>query len=326
MQINKKTLLFSTVATAVIVTIGAGLWLGSHPAPEPFYGMVQAKSIDIASKVGARVARIAATEGQTVKAGAPVIELEIPELEAKLREVQALQAAAVAQSDLVDEGARPQEIQAAHAQMMRAQAGAALAQKTFNRVASLYKDGLVSRQKYDEASANLKSQKALLKMASEQYDIAKTGARVQQKEMALAKAQQAQGGVDQVASLAKEKIIAAPITGEVSRIFIEPGEVIGAGMALATLVNLEDQWATFNIREDDMPQITMGTVLKAHIPALGEGTHDFKVYFINPRGDYATWRATRQSSGFDLRTFEVRAKPVSAIKNLRPGMSVIVNR
>ena len=112
----------------------------------------------------------------------------------------------------------------------------------------------------------------------------------------------------------------------VSRIYVEAGEIAAAGLPLATLVDLSDQWAVFNIREDDMVRVTKDAVLKAEVPALGLKDVQFKVYFINPRGDYATWRATRQSSGYDLRTFEVRALPVKAVPNLRPGMSVIVNR
>ena len=124
----------------------------------------------------------------------------------------------------------------------------------------------------------------------------------------------------------KEKNVTSPIASEISRIYVEIGEVAAAGLPLATLVDLSDQWAVFNIREDDMPKITKGAVLSAEIPALNAKNVQFKVYFINPRGDYATWRATRQSSGYDLRTFEVRARPVQPVSDLRPGMSVIVNR
>ena len=174
--------------------------------------------------------------------------------------------------------------------------------------------------------AQYRSAQEVLKMASEQLDIAQTGARRQEKEAAAALLTQAGEGVAQVASLVKEKDVVSPLNAEVSRIYIEKGEIAAAGVPLATLVDLTDQWATFNIREDDMPNVHQGTVLRAQIPALGEKIYNFKVYFINPRGDYATWRATRQSSGYDLKTFEVRARPVEPIANLRPGMSVIVNR
>lgn len=324
-KVNKPVLL-SAAAVACLVVLGVGFWMGTHPSEEPLYGVMQAKTVDVAAKVTGRVETLPVHEGDTVSAGQLLMTLDIPEVEAKLKEVEALKSAASARQSLVDEGARPQEIRAAKAQMQRAQAGQELAQKTFNRVHALYREGLISKQKHDEALAQKKSADELLAAAKEQYDIALTGARTQEKQAATALTAQATGGVEQVESLVKEKNVTSPIASEISRIYVEIGEVAAAGLPLATLVDLSDQWAVFNIREDDMPKITKGAVLSAEIPALNAKNVQFKVYFINPRGDYATWRATRQSSGYDLRTFEVRARPVQPVSDLRPGMSIIVNR
>ena len=324
-KVNKPVLL-SAAAVACLLVLGVGFWMGTHPYEEPLYGVMQAKTVDVAAKVTGRVETLPVHEGDTVSAGQLLMTLDIPEVEAKLKEVEALKSAATARQSLVDEGARPQEIRAAKAQMQRAQAGQELAQKTFNRVHALYREGLISKQKHDEALAQKKSADELLAAAKEQYDIALTGARTQEKQAATALTAQATGGVEQVESLVKEKNVTSPIASEISRIYVEIGEVAAAGLPLATLVDLSDQWAVFNIREDDLPKITKGAVLSAEIPALNAKNVQFKVYFINPRGDYATWRATRQSSGYDLRTFEVRARPVQHVSDLRPGMSVIVNR
>ena len=324
-KVNKPVLL-SAAAVACLLVLGVGFWMGTHPSEEPLYGVMQAKTVDVAAKVTGRVETLPVHEGDTVSAGQLLMTLDIPEVEAKLKEVEALKSAATARQSLVDEGARPQEIRAAKAQMQRAQAGQELAQKTFNRVHALYREGLISKQKHDEALAQKKSADELLAAAKEQYDIALTGARTQEKQAATALTAQATGGVEQVESLVKEENVTSPIASEISRIYVEIGEVAAAGLPLATLVDLSDQWAVFNIREDDLPKITKGAVLSAEIPALNAKNVQFKVYFINPRGDYATWRATRQSSGYDLRTFEVRARPVQHVSDLRPGMSVIVNR
>lgn len=324
-KVNKPVLL-SAAAVACLLVLGVGFWMGTHPSEEPLYGVMQAKTVDVAAKVTGRVETLPVHEGDTVSAGQLLMTLDIPEVEAKLKEVEALKSEATARQSLVDEGARPQEIRAAKAQMQRAQAGQELAQKTFNRVHALYREGLISKQKHDEALAQKKSADELLAAAKEQYDIALTGARTQEKQAATALTAQATGGVEQVESLVKEKNVTSPIASEISRIYVEIGEVAAAGLPLATLVDLSDQWAVFNIREDDLPKITKGAVLSAEIPALNAKNVQFKVYFINPRGDYATWRATRQSSGYDLRTFEVRARPVQPVSDLRPGMSVIVNR
>lgn len=322
---NRKPLLIGAAVCAV-AAVAVGVWLAKHPAKEPLYGMMQAKTVDVAAKVTGRVEALKVREGDNVTADQLLLVLDIPEVEAKLKEVRALQEAAAAKSSLVDEGARPQEIRAAKAQMQRAQASAQLATKTYNRVRSLYKDGLVSKQKFDEALAQKQSADQMLAMAREQYDIAVTGARAQEKTAASALSQQAAGGVEQVQTIVDEKNVTAPLAAEVSRIFVEEGEIAAAGVALVSLVDLTDQWVVFNVREDAMPEIKKGTQLKAEIPALGRKDVAFEVYFINARGEYATWRATRQSTGFDLKTFEVRARPVSAVPDLRPGMSVIVHR
>lgn len=322
---NRKPLLIGAAVCAV-AAVAVGVWLAKHPAKEPLYGMMQAKTVDVATKVTGRVEALKVREGDNVTADQLLLVLDIPEVEAKLKEVRALQEAAAAKSSLVDEGARPQEIRAAKAQMQRARAGAQLATKTYNRVRSLYKDGLVSKQKFDEALAQKQSTDQMLAMAREQYDIAVTGARAQEKTAASALSQQAAGGVEQVQTIVDEKNVTAPLAAEVSRIFVEEGEIAAAGVALVSLVDLTDQWVVFNVREDAMPEIKKGTQLKAEIPALGRKDVAFEVYFINARGEYATWRATRQSTGFDLKTFEVRARPVSAVPDLRPGMSVIVHR
>lgn len=328
MQNNNNKLKFISGALALIVfgAIGTGLWLAAHPAAEPIYGLVQARTVNVAAKVTGRIEEFKIREGDTVKAGQVIALLAAPELDAKLSEVRALQAAADAKVDLVDEGARPQEVIAAKAQLDRAQAGLTLAKKTFQRIAGLYKDGLIARQKYDEAKAQYDSALQLKTMAAQQYDIAKTGARSQEKSAVQALAQQARSGVDQVSSLEKEKRITTPLQGEISRLFVQQGELAPAGFPIVSVIDLSDQWIVFNVREDDLLHFSKGAVLKVKIPALGEGFRTFKVYFVNPRGDYATWRSTRQNSGYDLRTFEVRVRAEQSIPGLRPGMSAIIER
>ena len=63
--------------------------------------------------------------------------------------------------------------------------------------------------------------------------------------------------------------------------------------------------------------------IKGSVPALEARSAAFRVEFVAPAGDFATWRATRQSRGFDIKSFEVRAAPVQKIEGLRPGMTVL---
>jgi len=259
-----------------------------------------------------------------VAAGEALVTLDSPEVRARLAQAGAVQAAADARRDLVDVGARPEEILAARAMWNKATSGAELADKTYRRLNALYKEGLVSQQRNDEALANYTAALETARAARAQYDTALSGARPQEKQAAGAAARQAAGGVAEVDAAALELVLKSPLAAEVDKIVLHPGELASAGFPILTLVDLTDIWVVFNLREDDFAGIRIGAPLDGTVPALGNKQVRFVIDIISPRGDYATWRATRQSSGYDVRTFEVRARPQSPVEGLRPGMSVLV--
>ncbi len=308
----------------VLAFIGWGLWLAYHPAPVPLQGQVEARTINIAPKISARIATLAVREGQAVAAGEVLATLDSPEVRARLAQAGAVQAAADAKRDLVEVGARPEEVLAARAMWNKATAGADLADKTYRRLNALYKEGLVSQQRNDEAQANYTAALETARAARAQYDTALSGARPQEKQAASATARQAAGGVAEVDAAALELVLKSPLAAEVDKVVLHPGELASAGFPILTLVDRSDIWVVFNIREDDFAGIRIGAPLDGAVPALGIAKVRFVIDTISPRGDYATWRATRQSSGYDVRTFEVRARPQSPVEGLRPGMSVLV--
>ena len=287
--------------------------------------MVDARTISVSAKVPGRLAELKVREGDVLKAGDTVAVIAIPEIEAKLVQVKAQERAAQAREDLANTGARVQEKDAARADWERAKAALTLASKTYERVDALYREGLIPAQRHDEATAQLAAARKVTEAAAAKLSAVDEGARVEDKTAAKALVDQASGGVSEVSSLASESIVKAPAAGEVTRIVMEEGEVAPAGFPLVLVTDLSDKWVVFNIREDELPGVEVGTILKGFIPAVNR-TVDLKVNWINPRGEYAVWRATRQSTGYDLRTFEVRARPVEELPALRPGMTVIVER
>lgn len=305
--------------------LGWGVWEATHPAPVPLQGMVDARTISVSAKVPGRLAELKVREGDVLKAGDTVAVIAIPEIEAKLAQVKAQERAAQARENLANTGARVQEKDAARADWERAKAALTLASKTYERVDALYREGLIPAQRHDEATAQLAAARKVTEAAAAKLSAVDEGARVEDKTAAKALVDQARGGVSEVSSLASESIVKAPAAGEVTRIVMEEGEVAPAGFPLVLVTDLSDKWVVFNIREDELPGVEVGTVLKGFIPAVNR-TVDLKVNWINPRGEYAVWRATRQSTGYDLRTFEVRARPVEELPALRPGMTVIVER
>ena len=305
--------------------LGWGMWEATHPTPVPLQGMVDARTISVSAKIPGRLSAVNVKEGDLVKVGDSVATIAIPEIEAKLQQVEAQKAAAQAREELAMTGARVQEKEAARADWERARAAMVLAQKTYDRVNALYKEGLIAAQRHDEALAQLTAAKKLTVAAAAKMSAIDEGARIEDKAAAKALVAQAQGGVNEVTSLASESDVKSPVNGEVTRIVMEEGEIAPAGFPLVLVTDLSDRWVVFNVREDELPGIEVGTEMKAYIPAVDRPV-TLKVNWINPRGEYAVWRATRQSTGYDLRTFEVRARPTEKIPALRPGMTVIVER
>lgn len=314
-------------ALPVIVAVGAvvalGLWLAWRPAPGQVQGIVDAREYRLASKVTGRLAAVHVAEGQAVTVGQLLASIDSPEVAAKEAQVQAAVEAAQSQADKAEAGARRTDIVAAEAGWKRAAAAAELARVTFERVDRLAREDVVAGQKRDEARANMIAASEAARAARAQYDAALAGARTEDRRAARAQAAQARGAEAEVAAARTETRIIAPAAGEVGRRLAQPGEIVGAGFPVLLLTEVQAPWVTVTLREDQMDGVRMGREFHGSVPALADRTARFRVSFMAPAGDYATWRATRQSSGFDVKGFEVRLSPVQPVPGLRPGMSVL---
>ncbi|MCM2256583.1 MAG: efflux RND transporter periplasmic adaptor subunit [Vicinamibacteria bacterium] len=291
--------------------------------PDLVQGEVEAAQVDVSAKVPGRVAEVLVEVGQRVEKGAPLARLSSVEIHAKLDQATAVRAAARAQSAKADGGARPEEVRAAWSQWQRAEAAAELAASTRDRLERLHRDGVVPAQRRDEAEANWKAARAAADAARAVHEMAVAGARREDRDAAAAVVRQAQGAVTEVESYLGETLLTAPRAGEVAARNLEPGEMAAAGYPVVTLVDLSDVWVVFNLREDRLAGLAVGDALQARFPALGRNL-ELRVSAIAPQGDFATWRSTSASGGFDLKTFEVRARPTVPAAGLRPGMSAIV--
>ncbi len=316
---------FATLATlGVAALLAVGLWLSFRPKPFFLEGEIEATEYDVAAKVPGRVETIAVKLGQAVGRGTLLFTLESPELRAKLTQAEGARDAAGALRRKADTGARSEEIRAAEQQWVRAKAAADLADATLERLDRLHREGIVPRQRRDEAEAQAKAMRAAAAGAQALHDLALAGARVEDRAAATAVAAQAGGAVTEVEAYLAETRIHAPHAGEVSTLLIDPGEIAPAGFPVITVVDLDDVWAVFQIREDLLAGIGMGTELTGRVPALGGRPVTFKVDYVAALGAFATWRATSASAGFDLKTFEIRARPTAPVAGLRPGMTVVV--
>lgn len=321
-SVNNMMLAFIAVLVAVGLVALAGFFLLTPP-DEVIMGQAEATTIRISGKVPGRIASYRFNEGDQVKAGDTLVFLSTPEVQAKLMQVEAVKAAAEAQHAKAMKGARDQEVTAAYEMWQKAQAGLTIAKKSYDRVRNLYEKGVMSAQKKDEAEANYNAMVATEKAARSQYEMAKEGARKEDKAAAAALVNQASGALAEVESYVEESALVAPIDGEISERFPEVGELVGTGAPIMNIADLTDMWVSFSIREDLLSQVKVGNEVKAFVPALDNQEITLKVYYMKDMGTYAAWKATKTTGQYDAKTFEVRARLVQPVEGLRPGMSVI---
>ncbi|TXZ74166.1 HlyD family secretion protein [Vibrio mimicus] len=318
-----KTTIMTLTAVAVVGWIGYRFYQAYQPEPVTLQGQIESQQYSISSKVPGRIDQVLVRKGDQVEKGQLIFTLLSPEIDAKLEQAIAGQKAAGALAQEAENGAREQQIQAAKDQWLKAQAAADLAEKTYLRVNNLYNDGVVSEQKRDEAKTQWQAAKYTESAALQMYELAKEGAREETKQAALEKARMAAGAVAEVEAYAADTKIQSWFDGEVSQVLMHSGELAPQGFPVVTVVDTQDTWAVFNVREDLLKHFTQGTQFEAYLPALDKSV-EFKVTHVAVMGDFATWRSTDATQGFDLRTFEVEARPVKPTEGLRMGMSIVV--
>ncbi|MET4682122.1 HlyD family secretion protein [Brevundimonas faecalis] len=318
-----RTLILSLVALGVLVFIGVGLFLAARPAPPQVQGMVEAETFTVATKAPARVEKMLVAEGDRVTQGQVLAILSSPEIEARDQQAAAALQGAEAMQQLSRLGARGEDVKTVESVWRGSQAAAGLAAQTARRAENLFAEGVISAQRRDEAVAARAATAAQAEAARQQYLKAVAGTRAEEKAMADAQVLAARAGVDATTALQAETRLIAPAAGEIAHRFSNPGELVLIGVPVFTVTDLHEIWVSFTLREDQFNGLKIGRTVRGDIPALNLKNIAFRVSFISPQGDFATWRATRQSSGYDVRSFEVHATPVRPVEGLRPGMSVL---
>ncbi len=322
-KFNNLLIIAFVLVGVMLLVIFVGIFL---PKPkEVLQGQAETTDYRVSSKVPSRVKEIRVQTGDKVKAGDTLVIMDSPEVEAKMMQAQAAEAAAKAIEQKAKNGARQQEIQGAYELWQKAQAGLEVAEKTFARVSRLYDEGVIPAQKRDEAEAQLKAMQATEKAAKSQYEMACEGARREDKAAAAAQVARAQGAVTEVQGYQKETVLLATADGTVTEIFPEVGELVGTGAPIMNIAKDYDVRFIFNVREDYLPGMKVGMELKVYAPAVDRELM-VRIAGINVMGSYATWKATKALDQYDLKTFEVIARPVNQadVQDILAGMTVII--
>lgn len=315
--------IFIVVIMLVVLVSMVGIMSMCHK-PVVLQGQVEATEIRISGKLPGRIDTFYVSEGQRVKVGDTLVLINSPEAWAKLQQATAMENVAKYQNEKVDAGTRLQIVRTAEELWNKSKSDLQLAEVTYRRIQALYNDSVVSLQRMDEGKAMYKAALAAEHASYQQYLLAKDGAQQEDKESARSLVNAAQGTVNEVQSLLLDARLAAPADGEIATVYVKRGELVGAGTPIMNLVVLDDIHVVLNVREDYLSRFQMGEVFVGKVPALDGDEIVFRIYYISPLGSFATWKSNLQGGNYDMRTFEIKAKPVEKIDGLRPGMSVLV--
>ena len=322
---QNNNILLAAAGFALVVVVVALIGYFALGKDEPtVQGQVEVTEYRVSSKVPGRIVELRVKEGDYVRVGDTLAILDAPEVNAKMQQAQSAEDAASAMDLMARKGARAEQIKAAYQLLQQVKAGREIAEKSYYRVQRLFNEGVMSEQKRDEAFASYKAMEAQEKAAQSQYDMAVNGARQEEKMAAQAQVNRAKGAVNEVKSFLKETVQIAQMEGEVSEVFAKVGELVGTGAPIMTISVLRDLWGTFNVREDQLNGMKVGQEIETFIPAFNKNIK-MKVYAIKDEGNYAVWKATKANGQYDLKTFEVKARPVEKVEGLRPGMSLVMN-
>lgn len=308
----------------IIVIVTGTLLLKRHDQQQGtiLSGITETRHIDVASKIPGRIDSVFIGEGDYVTKGERLASLESKEVSAKLEQARGAMDAAHAKMSMAKNGLRPKEQEAALKLYLQAKAQYDLLDKTYNRVVKLLKDSVISSQEKDQVEAQYIGAREQMDAAKVKYDLAMEGARVEERDAAQSLYYQAQNVYNEAMAYSSERNITCPVSGEVEKIIADPGEIIGSGYPLLTIIDTSEIWVIIQVKENIMAKFKKGTELSGSIPALNNEQYLFYVNYISPMADFATWRPTNQKGEFDIRTFEIHLKPKTPITGLRPGMTV----
>ena len=322
----KKSAAIKAIGLMVLILllglIAFGLWKSYQPKEIELQGRVEADTIHVSTKVPSRIEEIYVHDGQKVSKDQELVRLFSPEIDAKKQQALAALQSALALQSTAERGSQQENIDSLYANWQSLKAQEALAKTTYQRGANLFKEGVISRQRRDEMQAAALSTSQLTEAAYQQYARAKRGSTPQQLSSADAQVQIAQAAVAEANALAAETKLRSPIDGTVSKTYGKVSELVAMGVPVVSILQDDDLWVSVNVREDLYAQIYKAKSMDGFIPALNQ-TATFKIKTIDAEGEFATIKTTRQTGGYDIRSFKIHLAPVQPITDLKVGMSVL---
>jgi HlyD family secretion protein len=322
MKLKKIYIVLSIPAILVVIGIIVLILGGRKDDTQIVSGVVEVSDVDVSSKIPGRIDSIYFKEGDQVRKGDIIAKLESKEMDAKVEQARGLMETSKFKYEMVLNGARSEEKDAVEKQFLQAKYQFDLAEKTWNRMMSLYKDSLLSAQEKDQYEFQYKAAREQMDAAKAKYDMVLSGARFEEIKMAEGLSHQGENGLNEALAYAQELFLKSPVDGELQKKIVDVGEIVSSGYPVFTVLDLNDIWVTIQLKEDLMNKISKGKVFTGKVPGLDNKEYQFEVSYISPIGEFANWKPTNQKGEFDIKTFEIRLRSKNKIEGLRPGMSV----
>ena len=324
---NRKRI---AMVAIVLALIGAGAWYVNRPEPGDgalvLYGNVDLRQVSLAFNGSERIARLLVDEGQRVRAGQVLGELDTRTLALRLDQAKAQ---AEAQRQILRRlraGSRPEELAQASADTAAMQAEAELAQRQLDRLRAAAEESggrAVSRQDIDSAAARVQTAQARLKGSREAQRLVRTGPRAEEIAQAQAQLDAAQADIALIDHQLAEARLTAPVDAVVRSRLLEPGDMASPQRPVYTLALKDPKWVRAWVTEADLGRISPGMAASIAIDSQPREPLAGKVGYISSVAEFTP--KTVQTE--ELRTalvYEVRVLADDRADRLRMGMPATI--
>ncbi|MCT4646259.1 MAG: biotin/lipoyl-binding protein [Carboxylicivirga sp.] len=241
-------------------------------------GKVKRDALMIVSKYPGRIINIKVSEGEKVNMGDTLMVLDMPEVEAKLRQAEGAVSAAKAQYQMALRGATNEQLGQISAKLDAVSEQLQFAEKSYNRVNNMFKDSMVSVQKHDEVYMKYQAAKAQYNGVKAKYDEVKKGVRDEKVQMALGTYERAQGALNEAQVAYGERFVLAPQNMSIETIALHEGELVLPGYGIAIGYQLNKAWFRFTVAESQVAQFKVGQELTVSSPFT---QHNFRARIVS---------------------------------------------
>jgi len=310
------------VLVGLLAGAGALWWQrrAAHPAPGlRLTGHIEATETHLGFKVPGIITAIHFQEGEEVRAGQVVAELDDRDLRQEVAAAEARLAAARANLTRLETGYRPQEIREARAAMAQARADYEDKAREFRRFQLLYERRVVAAQTRDRAEAAFLMAQEALNRARERYELLRAGFRTEEIEQARAELRQAAAQLELARTRLGYSRITSPVTGVVLARPAEPGQVAQVGATVLTLGDLDNLWFEGWIPETELGRVRYGQKAQVTIDSYPGRIYPGWVSYIAGKAEFTPKMVETVKERVTL-VYRTKIRVDNPGHELKPGM------